>query len=105
MSVRVGNFSRLLFNDLLLVDGFECWNTLDLPEIPIRQGDMQHVVESIDQIDRLAYAYYNNANLWWVIAAANNLEILPTDLKEGMTLRIPEPDYITGPFFASSARR
>jgi nucleoid-associated protein YgaU len=25
-----------------------------------------------DRLDNLAYSYYNDATLWWIIAAANN---------------------------------
>jgi len=28
---------------------------------------------SIDRLDRIAYDFYQDATLWWVIAAANNL--------------------------------
>jgi hypothetical protein len=26
-----------------------------------------------DRLDNLAYKYYNDANLWWIIARANNI--------------------------------
>jgi nucleoid-associated protein YgaU len=43
-----------------------------------------------DRLDSLAYSYYNDATLWWVISAANNNitkgALYPTP---GTQLRIP----------------
>jgi hypothetical protein len=94
MSVDVGNTSRLLFAELLSLDEVEFWDTLVLPDAGTRQDDIQHIVANSDRIDLLAQMYYQEASLWWVIAWANNLEILPTDLKEGDQIRIPSTDYV-----------
>jgi len=94
MSVDVGNSSRLLFAELLNVDDIEFWDTLVLPDPSARQDDIQHIVANSDRIDLIAQMYYGEAALWWVIAWANNLEILPTDLKENEQIRIPSRDYV-----------
>jgi hypothetical protein len=94
MSVDVGNSSRLLFAELLSVDDVEFWDTLVLPDAGTRQDDIQHIVANSDRIDLLAQMYYQDSALWWVIAWANNLEILPTDLKENDQIRIPSKDFI-----------
>lgn len=94
MAVEIKNNSRLLFADLVTSDGVEFWDTLVLPDARPRQDDIQHVVSSTDRIDLLAHRYYGDSRLWWVIAWANNLEILPTDMKPNMQLRIPSKDYI-----------
>ena len=44
---------------------------------------------------KLAYEYYNNENFYWVILAANSLFSM-FDLKEGMTIRIPNIASIMG---------
>ena len=42
------------------------------PNIPLSETD-QYVITTIgDRLDSLAYSYYNDATLWWIIAAANN---------------------------------
>ena len=42
------------------------------PNIPLSEND-QYVITNIgDRLDSLAYSYYNDATLWWIIAAANN---------------------------------
>jgi hypothetical protein len=98
MSVGISPVSRLLFNQLLSISGFEFWDTLDLPDFVARPGDLKHRVDSSDRIDVLAFQYYNDAGFWWVIAWANGMEILPTDLKADHDIVIPDPDFIINSF-------
>jgi len=95
MSVRISETSRLRFADLLIVDGVEFWDTLVLPPTRPRPDDLVYEVKSNDRIDLIAQRFYQNAVLWWVIAWANDLEIIPTDLKEGMIIAIPSLDFVT----------
>lgn len=44
---------------------------------------------------KLAYEYYNNENFYWVILAANGLSSM-FELKEGITIRIPNIASIMG---------
>ena len=81
------------------MDGVEFWDTAEIPSIPSQTDDLTHVVLGNDRIDLLANRFYGDPVLWWVIAAANNLEILPTDLNEGDTLRIPSPRYVLQELF------
>lgn len=94
MPVDVRSVSRLLFADLRTIDGVEFWDTLVLPDIVPRSDDVQHIVSSNDRIDLLAQRYYGDAGMWWVIAWANDLQILPTDLKVNAQLRIPSRNYV-----------
>jgi hypothetical protein len=42
------------------------------PDIPLSETD-EYVITTVgDRLDSLAYSYYLDATLWWVIAAANN---------------------------------
>jgi len=95
MPVDIRSVSRLKFADLLVVDDVEFWDTLVLPDTTTRPDDTIHVVSQFDRIDLLADRYYQDAGLWWVIAWANGLDILPTDMKENMQLRIPSRVYVT----------
>lgn len=94
MAVEIVARSRLLFADLLSVDGVEFWDTLVLPPNPPRGDDVIHTVIGSDRIDLLAQRYYQDPVLWWVIAWANDMEILPTDLKVGEDIRIPSPKFV-----------
>jgi hypothetical protein len=42
------------------------------PNIPLSESDVYVITTIGDRLDSLAYSYYNDINLWWVIAAANN---------------------------------
>jgi hypothetical protein len=102
MSVKVVKNSRLRFGELLLLDGIEFWNTLDLPALPIQPDDIQYQVQATDRIDLLAYKFYGDPVLWWVIATANDLELIPNDLSVGGVLRIPSVNFVQSVLFKSA---
>ena len=53
-------------------------------------SDLFHVVTDADskRIDLIAWKYYRDVNLWWVIAEFNNISN-PLEIPTGTTLRIP----------------
>jgi len=42
------------------------------PNIPLSENDVYVITTVGDRLDSLAYSYYQDVNLWWIIAAANN---------------------------------
>lgn len=102
MSVNLNAFSRLRFGELLMLDGIECWDILDLPDIPLNDDDETHTVVTGDRLDKIAYDRYGNPVGWWVIAKANNLELVPTAVYPGQKLRIPSPTYVTQVLFTKA---
>ena len=76
-----------------LVDGRIVYRSKIYPEIPLRDDDVYVASETGDRLDTLAYQYYNDASLWWIIAAANNIHDAPFGLADGTILRIPQ-NYI-----------
>lgn len=96
MTVRIRNSSRLLHANLFVTGGVEYWELPEYPTIDVRDDDLTHEVEESDRIDKLAYTYYGDANLWWIIALANDLRMLPSDLQAESKIRIPSPVYVTG---------
>ena len=42
------------------------------PNIPLSESDVYVITTVGDRLDSLAYSYYNDATLWWVISMANN---------------------------------
>jgi nucleoid-associated protein YgaU len=60
------------------------------PNIPLSESDVYVITTVGDRLDNLAYSYYNDPTLWWVIATANNNitkgQLYPTP---GTQLRIP----------------
>lgn len=99
MAITIPRNSRLRFGRMLGVDGISFWDTLDLPEIPLQPDDLVHQVRDTDRIDLLAYRYYQDPRLWWVVAVANEMEDIPTHFNVGDQLRIPSPRYVTQVLF------
>jgi nucleoid-associated protein YgaU len=60
------------------------------PNIPLSESDVYVITTVGDRLDSLAFSYYSDATLWWVIAMANNNAtkgaLYPTP---GTQLRIP----------------
>jgi len=42
------------------------------PNIPLSSNDIYIITTIGDRLDYLAYSYYNDSALWWVISMANN---------------------------------
>ena len=42
------------------------------PNIPLSESDVYVITTVGDRLDSLAYSYYGDSTLWWVIASANN---------------------------------
>ena len=60
------------------------------PNVPLSETD-DYVITTIgDRLDSLAYSYYRDSTLWWIISAANN-NITKGSLfpEPGTQLRIP----------------
>ena len=74
-------------------DGRVVYRSKIYPQIPLRDDDMYVASETGDRLDTLAFQYYEDASLWWIIASANNIHNAPFGLKDGTILRIPQ-NYI-----------
>lgn len=97
MSVTLTSGSWANLSQLREVDRLEFWETPTFPEIEDKRDDDQvYRVMSTDRIDNLAVRFYGDQRLWWVIALANDLRLLPIDLKPGRTLRIPQATFVRG---------
>tara|TARA_R110001592_G_scaffold5457_1_gene30042 strand:+ start:6658 stop:6963 length:306 start_codon:yes stop_codon:yes gene_type:complete len=62
------------------------------PPIPLSINDLYVVTSDRDRLDLLANQFYNDVDLWWVIANANP-NIIKRDtflLKQGLEIRIPQ---------------
>jgi len=70
--------------------GKRYWKQKFYPNVPLSETD-EYVITTIgDRLDSLAYSYYRDSTLWWVIAMANN-NITKGSLfpEPGTQLRIP----------------
>jgi len=60
-----------------------------VPEIPIKDSDIFISVSEGTRFDILAQKYYDDSNLWWIIAKANNLSNGKIGIDVEKKLRIP----------------
>lgn len=73
-----------------LKDGRQVFRTRIYPDIPKSDNDTYIVTQTGDRLDSLAYQFYKDSSLWWIIATANNIHDATFALPDGTTLRIPE---------------
>lgn len=63
------------------------------PNIPLSDDDVYIATETGDRLDTLAFDFYSDSNLWWIIASANNIHGAKFGFEDGTILRIPQ-NYI-----------
>lgn len=101
MSVRIKRESRLQYRPLVALDGYEFFDFEPYPEFPERDDDTLYPVKDGDRPDLLGRKFYGDPSKWWVIAVANNLELIPSELYVGQVLRIPNPGFVQAQLFRS----
>jgi hypothetical protein len=63
------------------------------PNIPLRDDDIYVATETGDRFDTLAFDFYGDSKMWWIIASANNIHNAVFAFEDGTILRIPQ-NYI-----------
>jgi hypothetical protein len=76
-----------------LFDGRTVYRPKIYPNIPLRDDDVYVATEYGDRLDTLAFDYYEDSTLWWIIASANNIHGAKFAFEPGTVLRIPQ-NYI-----------
>ena len=59
------------------------------PNIPETENDIYVIAGAADRYDKLAFQYYGDSKLWWIIASSNNHQKAPLYPEPGQQLRIP----------------
>lgn len=76
--------------ELDIVNKRRYYNTLLDPEIPIQTDDIYVITTYGDRLDFLAWNYYSDSSLWFIISSANpGLRKDSLYLDPGQQLRIP----------------
>lgn len=70
-------------------DGKRVYKTTTYPPISPQDTDILVITNETDYLDTLAYRYYSDPTLYWIIAGANNLGKGKFSVPAGLTLRIP----------------
>lgn len=96
MAIKISKTSWLAIAPLLSSNGFTFWDTPNFPDIVPQAGDRFLDVDSkyLGRLDLVAFDMYGDVDYWWAIALANGLDQIPTDMRMGMRLRIPQKSYI-----------
>lgn len=89
MTVKIRSGSRLLYSQLLSIDGVEHWGFPEYPAILPANDDKTYVVARRDRPDTIARRFYGSPGLWWVIALANDWDLVPNRLNVGEKIIIP----------------
>lgn len=73
-------------------------STVIIPTPTTKASDIYIQIYGADRLDKLALTFYEDASLWWMIAAANGLGKGTLLVPSGVILRIPDKlniqDYI-----------
>ena len=68
-----------------------------VPSVSEQEGDLYFITERGDRLDLLAYEFYKDVSLWWVLAAANPIPTRRDSymVAPGQQFRIPiDPQVI-----------
>jgi len=60
-----------------------------VPNIPLSDSDVYVYPKVGERLDLLAYQFYGDSNLWWIIAKANELTNGQIGLSSEKKIRIP----------------
>ncbi len=88
MIFQYSRFEGILNRD---VEGKKTFSIRNIRNFDMTNGYLVRVQEG-DTLSYLAYSYYGDARLWWLIADANNLN--PFNLVEGLEIFIPTHEAI-----------
>lgn len=78
-------------SSLIKEDGKKRYSTARYPFLPYKDTDVYIIGRSRERLDLLAYNYYNDPSLWWVIAEANNIAKGTLSVPVNKRIRIPYP--------------
>ena len=71
--------------------GVQYYREAFLPEVTEQEGDIYFITQPGDRLDLLAYEFYKDVSLWWVLAASNPIATRRDSymVKPGQQFRIP----------------
>lgn len=70
-------------------DGKRVYKSTIYPPVLPADSDLQIVSNESDYLDTLAYKYYGDPTLYWIIANVNHIGKGRMSVAPGLTLRIP----------------
>jgi len=70
------------------------FKTIIYPKIELHVDDIYIESRQGDRLDNIAYQYYRDTTLWWVLAEANNIGKGTMYVDPGRKIRIPHPQHV-----------
>lgn len=70
-------------------DGKQVYKSTIYPPVPPSDSDLSVISNEGDYLDTLAFKYYGDPTLYWIIANVNNIGKGRLSVQPGLTLRIP----------------
>lgn len=86
---------RYQYAKLDSVTSRKAYSTVRLIDIPKSYADRYIFSKEGDRLDLLAYEFYGDSRLWFILANANNLGKGSMTVPPGLQLRIPPDSIIT----------
>ena len=71
------------------INGKRKLSTTIIPVVPSSDSDIFIQTTGIERLDKLAFDFYEDATLWWIIAESNQLPLGTLFVKTNTRLRIP----------------
>ena len=65
------------------------YSTIIYPKIDRNVDDVYIMARYGDRLDNIAYEYYRDVTLWWIIAQANHIGKGTLVIEPGLQIRIP----------------
>lgn len=83
-------------NDDSVSSAVTFWDVPDFAAVIPQSSDTYVEIDQryVGRLDLLAYDEYGDPDLWWIIALANNIDVIPTDVRLGMLVRIPAKNQV-----------
>jgi hypothetical protein len=81
--------SRARYSSFQYLGDWEWFGFPDYPDFPPADDDDFVEMRFDTKVDTLAYDTYGDAALLWVILMANDIDLWPSDVPIGATLRLP----------------
>lgn len=95
-TVNIRRNSWLNFAELLEFNSNVFWDHADFPEIEPQENDVFVTIDDnyVGRLDLIAFDFYGDPDLWWAIALANKIELIPTDVYMNRRLRVPAKAFV-----------
>lgn len=91
----MANSTSRYFRTGRIIRGNDRWLvTQRAPDATAASDDIFHEVTGGETMQDIAYRYYDNAALWWVVGYWNGIVNPFLPLEDGAELRIPSPGHL-----------